>query len=220
VPVKPAHISWPEAQGEVAGLLRASHWLERLPGPPAQWPQGLRMVIDMMLPAATQMILFWGPQYLAFYNDAYAPTLGDRHPHALGQPAAQHWSSLWPELVPLLASVRATGKSVSWKDRLFQLQRGGCSEAIYFDITHSAVRDEAGAVAGVLCIFSETTQRVRAALRETNDQLKMAEAASGVGFFLVDIASGKATLSAEFCKRNLCRLLKLNGFVNPKIQRP
>jgi hypothetical protein len=33
---------------------------------------------------------------------------------------------------------------------------------VFFDISYSAVRDDAGAVDGVLCIVSETTERVLA----------------------------------------------------------
>ena len=32
-------------------------------------------------------MLFWGREFVALYNDAYAPTIGDKHPKALGRPA-------------------------------------------------------------------------------------------------------------------------------------
>lgn len=44
------------------------------------------------------MVLFWGPQFVAIYNDTYAPTIGDKHPHALGRPAQEHWAELWGDL--------------------------------------------------------------------------------------------------------------------------
>ena len=192
--------SWPSATGETADLIRGFDWSAHVLGPVCGWPQSLRTVIDLMLPATSQMVFFWGHQYIAFYNDAYAPTLGSRHPAALGQPAAEFWSGLWADLEPLLNSVMATGETVSWKDRLVQTTRGGLREDIYFDIAHSPVRDETGAVAGVMCIFSETTQRVRTALRESHDHLRMAEAAGGVGLFLLDIQRNNMTVSAEFCR--------------------
>ena len=36
-----------------------------------------------MLPAQAQIALFWGPEFVALYNDAYAATIGDEHPRAL-----------------------------------------------------------------------------------------------------------------------------------------
>jgi signal transduction histidine kinase len=64
------------------------------------------------------------------------------------------------------------------KDRPFYIERHGYPENVYFDISYSPVRDEAGKVGGVLCIVSETTERVvaqerqRLLLRETNHRLK------------------------------------------------
>ena len=31
-----------------------------------------------MLSAKAQIVLFWGPEFIALYNDAYAPTIGDK----------------------------------------------------------------------------------------------------------------------------------------------
>src|SRR5262245_861255 len=121
-----------------------------------------------------QIVLFWGPELVALYNDAYAPTIGDKHPQALGRPARENWAELWDDLEPLLRRVLETGETVFAKDRPFYIERHGYPENVYFDISYSPVWDEAGKVGGVLCIVSETTERVvaqerqRLLLRETN----------------------------------------------------
>ena len=158
---KPA-APWPVAGGELGSLIRSFDWAKTSLGPVAQWPQSLITVIDLMLPAQAQMVLFWGADYTAFYNDSYASTIGHKHPHALGQPAARYWSELWDDLEPLLASVRNTGETVSARDRPFEINRSGEREQVYFDISYSAMRDATREVAGVMCIVSETTSRVRA----------------------------------------------------------
>jgi UPF0176 protein len=50
----------------------------------------------MLLRAEAQIVLFWGPEFVALYNDAYAPTIGDKHPRALGRPAKESWSETVP----------------------------------------------------------------------------------------------------------------------------
>ncbi len=146
--------------------IAAHDWSTSPLGDPAAWPQSLKTAIGLMLPAQAQIVLFWGGEYVAFYNDAYAPTIGDKHPRALGRPAAENWAELWSDLHPLLRSVRETGKTVHADDRPFYIERhGGVGEEVFFDISYSAVPDDAGAVGGVLCIVSETTERVRAARR-------------------------------------------------------
>ncbi|HTU09805.1 MAG TPA: PAS domain-containing protein [Allosphingosinicella sp.] len=146
-------------------LFDAHDWSASPVGPPDAWPQSLKTTVGLMLPAMAQIVLFWGPDYVALYNDAYAPTIGDKHPGALGRPAAESWSELWDDLEPLLASVRDTGETVFASDRPFRINRFGYDETVYFDISYSAVPDESGAVGGVLCIVNETTERVKADLR-------------------------------------------------------
>ncbi|MEO7399188.1 MAG: PAS domain S-box protein [Polaromonas sp.] len=204
--------AWPAASGEVATLLRGTDWSSTPAGPSRAWPRSLKTVLELMLPAAVEMVLFWGPDYLAFYNDAYAPTIGLKHPGALGQPARISWSELWHDLEPLLAGVRASGETFSARDRPFLINRHGEPEQVYFDISYSAVRDETQAVAGVLCVVSETTQRVlvqqnrkarekaESDLRETHNQFRFAEAAGGIGTFLLEIDTDTLTVSAEFCR--------------------
>jgi hypothetical protein len=70
-----------------------------------------------MLPAKAQIVIFWGPEFVAIYNDAYAPTIGEKHPHALGRPAREYWSELWSDLEPMLQRVLQTGETVFAKDR-------------------------------------------------------------------------------------------------------
>jgi PAS domain S-box-containing protein len=126
-----------------------------------------------MLPAAAEMVLFWGPEYAALYNDAYAPTIGDKHPRALGRPAEESWTELWDDLAPLLRTVRETGETVSAKDRPFRIDRRGYLEEVFFDISFSPVREADDSVGGVMCIVAETTKRVTAerALAAENRQL-------------------------------------------------
>lgn len=169
---------FPLGGGEMGALIRALDWSETSLGPIAAWPVELKATINLMLPAQAQIVLFWGPEFVALYNDAYAPTIGDKHPRALGRPARENWAELWGDLEPLLRRVLETGETVFARDRPFYIERRGYPENVYFDISYSPVRNETGSVGGVLCIVSETTERVlvqerqQLLLRETNHRLK------------------------------------------------
>ena len=152
--------AFPIGGGKMGELVRALDWSKTRLGPISAWPQSLKNTINLMLPARAQIVLFWGPEYIALYNDAYAPTIGDKHPKALGQPARENWTELWDDLEPLLRRVLETGETVFAKDRPFYIERHGYPENVYFDISYSPVCDDAGKVGGVLCIVSETTDRV------------------------------------------------------------
>jgi signal transduction histidine kinase len=183
--------------GQSAALIRSHDWAETSLGPVETWPAALLDAVSLMLAAGAQIVLFWGPDYVALYNDAYAPTIGDKHPDALGRPASESWSELWDDLAPLLDRVRLTGETVRAKDRPFHIRRHGFDETVYFDISYSAVRLPDGSVGGVLCIVSETTATVRAQRRQEfqlglNDALRdvadphaiMATAAAHLGRYL------------------------------------
>ena len=157
--------------GELGAMMRTLDWSDLPLGPPRQWSQALKTTVGMMLAAQAQIVLFWGPDFVALYNDAYAPGIGANHPRALGRPAIENWGELWDDLEPLLSGVRQTRKTFAAKDRPFYVERHGYGETSYWDVSYSAVLDDDGSVGGVLCIVSETTERV---LGET--QLRASEA--------------------------------------------
>ncbi len=141
--------------------IRALDWSQTSLGPPDTWPQSLRSPLSMLLPSKAQIILFWGPDFTVFYNDAYRPVFGAKHPHVLGRPGAEAWSEIWDSMLHgLLAGVVRTGEAFWAKDLLFTLERHGFVEETYFDVSYDPVRVEAGGVGGVFCIVTETTERV------------------------------------------------------------
>jgi PAS domain S-box-containing protein len=147
--------------GEMGARMREMDWSTTPLGPPESWPQSLRSTLSMLLPSKAQIILFWGPEFVVFYNDAYRPVFGAKHPDALGLSGARAWSEIWDsQLHPLLAGVVQTGEAFWARDLLFEIERYGFLEETYFDVSYDPVRDESGAVGGVFCIVTETTERV------------------------------------------------------------
>lgn len=152
---------FPEEDAEIGALLQTAVMNQSPLGHPSQWSGCLKSLIATALPVHAQIVLFWGPQFIALYNDAYAPSIGDKHPGALGRPAVENWGELWDDLEPLLRGVRETGKTFSAKDRPFYIKRFGARETVYFNVSYSAVRETDGSIGGVLCIVTETTERVQ-----------------------------------------------------------
>ncbi|WP_245736539.1 SpoIIE family protein phosphatase [Micromonospora pattaloongensis] len=149
-----------EAGGEMGARLRDLDWSTTPLGPPQTWPPSLAHAVSTMLASQSQIVMFWGPEQLAFYNDAYLPTIGHKHPAALARPAREHWTELWPVLAPLFAGVTSTGRAYQSRDHPFLLERHGYLEETYFDISYDPLRVEDGSIGGIFCIVSETTGRV------------------------------------------------------------
>jgi hypothetical protein len=66
---------FPLYKGETGALIRGLDWSKTSFGPISAWPAPLKATISLMLPSQAQIVLFWGPEFVALYNDAYAPTM-------------------------------------------------------------------------------------------------------------------------------------------------
>jgi PAS domain S-box-containing protein len=153
--------SWLTGGGEMGALIQARDWSRSPLGPLDDWQPTLKTAVGMLLSSRAQIVLFWGPEFVVVYNDAYCPVFGGKHPAALGMAGREAWSEIWDgQLGPLLRGVVQSGQSYWGRDLLFCIQRHGYLEETYFDISYDPVRDETGAVAGVNCIVTETTGRV------------------------------------------------------------
>ncbi len=143
-------------------------------GPVDGWSPVLVSTVRLMLSSQAEIVLFWGPELCALYNEAYAPTIGDKHPRVLGRPAREGWTELWDDLEPLLRSVVEQGQQVHAKDRPFYIERaGGLGEQVFFDINYSPVYEADGSIGGALCIVSETTKRVMAEKEMRADRARL-----------------------------------------------
>jgi hypothetical protein len=68
--------------------MRAHDWAASALGPVADWPQSLKTMVSACLNSPVLATVLWGPDLRMLYNDAYAPSLADRHPDALGESVA------------------------------------------------------------------------------------------------------------------------------------
>jgi PAS domain S-box-containing protein len=199
---------------DIARMIEDGNWDKSILGPPSAWPACLKSAVDIMLPSHAQIVMFWGEQYVALYNDAYAPSIGLRHPQAFGRPAKENWSELWEDLKPLLDRVLHGGETVSAKDRQFYIERHGHPEQVYFDISYSPIKDENGKIRGVFCIVSETTERVRSqqALKESEERLRVLFSQSAAGIGQTDLSGRMVLVNQRFCEMLGYRRDDLVGF--------
>lgn len=166
-PAPPREDRLAHAPGEMAGRVRALDWSATPLGPRAAWPQALHAAVELILASPLAMIVLWGPEHVQIYNDGYRALMGDKHPAGLGQRVRECWPEAW-EFNRAVCEAAWRGESLSFRDQPLVLERRGRPEDTWFDLTYAPLRDEEGAVAGVLATVVETTAKVRgeAALRE------------------------------------------------------
>lgn len=148
--------------GGIAGdLLRATDWGRTPLGPCTVWPLSLTTIVRAMLNTQQATCLFWGTALVNLYNDGFIPILGEKHPAAMGQDAQACWSDAWPVVGGLLNDVVAHGRSVLFAEMLVPIVRKGRLEDAWWNFSYSPVFGDAGDVAGVLVVATETTAEIR-----------------------------------------------------------
>src|ERR1700735_4499832 len=102
--------------GEMGALIRAHDWSGSGIGRPSTWPQPLRTAIRVMLNTGHPMYIWWGPDLICFYNDAYRQSIGsEMHPGSLGRPAKEVWAEIWHIIGPQIEQVMSGG-GATWHE--------------------------------------------------------------------------------------------------------
>ena len=147
--------------GDMGALMRSLDWSKTRLGPVENWPQSLRTAVSICLASHFPMLIWWGPELVKLYNDAYRPMLGaTKHPMAMGQPGRECWPEIWDIIGPMLEGVLREGKATWSENQLLLLERNGYPEECYFTFSYSPIRDESGRIGGVFTAVTETTQQV------------------------------------------------------------
>ena len=79
---------------DMARQMRAHDWASTPLGPVSGWAASLKLAMGLLLTSRFEMWLGWGDDIHFFYNDAYRPTLGDKHPQALAAPTRELWAEI------------------------------------------------------------------------------------------------------------------------------
>ncbi|MEU5783096.1 ATP-binding SpoIIE family protein phosphatase [Micromonospora lupini] len=144
----------------VAAVL-AHDWSDTPLGPRARWDPAVRAVVELILASPMPMALAYGDDLVLLYNDGYAELLGSKHPAALGRPAAEVYAEVWalPGFGDVIERAYRQGVPFLEKESTLPLVRdsSGVVEQVVFTRGHSAVRDSAGQIVGILTVAAETT---------------------------------------------------------------
>ncbi|MES2379025.1 MAG: PAS domain-containing sensor histidine kinase [Bacteroidota bacterium] len=184
-PLQTTNNHYLQGGGEMGQLTREFDWSDTVLGPPEDWSQSLLTTISIILNSRFPMFLWWGPELIQFYNDAYRPSLGynGKHPKALGQRGEDCWPEIWPVIKPLIDQVLETGESTWSENQLIPIYRNNKLEDVYWTFSYSKVLDETGNPGGVLVICNETTEQVKSYhnIETAKNELEFAVEAADLG---------------------------------------
>jgi hypothetical protein len=105
--------------GEMGALTRGFDWSKTSLGSPETWPQSLRVTVRLVLTSRHPMFIWWGPELIQFYNDAYRETMGPKGIRALWEHGAaivgmRYGTSLAPRSSTSWQVTGRPGMRINW----------------------------------------------------------------------------------------------------------
>ena len=143
--------------------IRAHAWADTPLGDPRGWPQALRTIVRVLLTTGHPTMIFWGPELICIYNDAFSRSLGpEKHPGILGAPGRRAWAEVWPLVGDQIERVMRGDGAVWLENQLVPIIRHGELQDVYWTYSYSPIDEPTfpHGVGGVLVTCSETTQYV------------------------------------------------------------
>ncbi len=162
----------------MADKIREHDWSATPLGQPARWSSTLKAMVRMALTTRHPIFIFWGPEHICIYNDAYSASLGpEKHPSILGARARDAWPEIWTIIGPQIEMV-LRGDGATWhENQLVPILRHGAIQDAYWTYSFGPIDDEdaPGGVGGVLVVCSETTSQVIAERRIATERERFAQ---------------------------------------------
>lgn len=162
-------VSSPDSQAY--RLLQDSDWVHA--GLAESAPPELRTVLTMMLDCPEPLWISWGPDNLFYFNDAFAPWMGNKLAGAMATPVRVVWHDVWEELGGAIADAMA-GTHRTFRNLRVFMDRDGTRRETFWTFSYSPIRVADGSVGGILCVVSDQTEFVS----ERNEHSRQVEAIS------------------------------------------
>jgi PAS domain-containing protein len=104
-------------------------------------------------------VIFWGPDLIMIYNEAYVDLLGGFHP-CMGDSARIALPSVWPQYFEPIIEQNLLGETVEKTNTSVHMVRNGFMEETYFSLKFIPIFDAEGATVGHYEPLVETTREV------------------------------------------------------------
>ncbi|KAK6523049.1 hypothetical protein TWF281_002471 [Arthrobotrys megalospora] len=148
---------------EFLKMFREFDWGSTSIGPMEEWPQCLRTSVVLMCSSCFPSTMYYGPDYLFIYNEAFSQMMSSLHPWSLGKPCWEVWGGVFDDLLVERFTNVMQGKPQYQEEHEVFLVREGFTEQAYFSWALSPIVDEKGKCVGIFSISADLTARVLAA---------------------------------------------------------
>lgn len=141
---------------------RSIDWASTSLGPIEDWPPELRSMCNLIMASPHPAAMYWGPDLIAIYNEAYILLAGQKHPQLMGQSYPKAWAEIWDSVEGVFHTATTTGQATMKDDDCLFIQRAfseGHLEETYFSWSIIPLVGADGSVVGLYNPAFEKTRR-------------------------------------------------------------
>ncbi len=164
----------------MAGLIRDFDWGSTSLGPLERSSDTLLSTLNLVLASPIPSALFWGPDLILLYNDAYVPFLSRKHPASLGRPGSVVWQEAWHLIGPQYEATLSAGQCSLEQDVLIPIQEDGQLRDFYWINSISPIY-ERGRIVGAFNCCQNTTQAVLGARMLRESEMRASRILQSIG---------------------------------------
>ncbi|MEB8328893.1 PAS domain S-box protein [Flavobacteriaceae bacterium KMM 6897] len=208
------NLSFLNEGGEMGRLIKNKDWTKTPLGPIETWPPSLCTTLSVILHSKQPMLVFWGQDYLCFFNDAHKPSLGldNKFISVLGEPTEKSFPEAWDFIKPLFNQVCETKNGLYLENQLIPILRNGKMTDAYWTVNYSPIIDCNGKTEGVFVTSFESTERILEDIiaQEVGERFKSAvkQAPVSIGVyrgpdFIVEMVNDAYLESADFDEKDI-----------------
>lgn len=141
---------------------RSIDWASTPLGPIEDWAPELRSMCNLIMASPHPAAMYWGPDLIAIYNEAYILLAGQKHPRLMGQSYRDAWAEIWESVEGVFLNAITTGQATMKDDDCLFIQRAfeqGRLEETYFSWSIIPLVGSDGSVVGLYNPAFEKTRR-------------------------------------------------------------
>ena len=141
---------------------RSIDWASTPLGPIEEWAPELRSMCNLIMASPHPAAMYWGPDLIAIYNEAYILLAGQKHPKLMGQSYREAWAEIWDSVEGVFHNATTTGQATMKDDDCLFIQRAfdnGQLEETYFSWSIIPLVGSDGSVVGLYNPAFEKTRR-------------------------------------------------------------
>ena len=141
---------------------RSVDWASTPLGPIEDWAPELRSMCNLIMASPHPAAMYWGPELIAIYNEAYILLAGQKHPKLMGQSYREAWTEIWDSVEGVFRDATRTGQATMKDDDCLFIQRAfeaGRLEETYFSWSIIPLVGSDGSVVGLYNPAFEKTRR-------------------------------------------------------------